>query len=107
MNSVILLGNLTRDPELRFTPMGTPVTEFGIAVNRKYKQGEEVKQEVCFIDVVTFGKQAEAISQYIQKGSKVLVDGRLQQQTWEKDGKKHSKHEVVANHVEFLDKKEA
>lgn len=105
MNSIILIGHLTRDPELRFTPSGAAVTSFGLAVNRRFKQGEELKQEVCFVDVLTFGKQAETLSQYLSKGSKVAVEGRLQQQTWEKDGKKHSKHEVVANQVEFLDKK--
>jgi len=99
-NKVILIGNLTKDPEIRYTPSGTPVTSFRLAVNHRYKQGEELKEEVCFIDVVVFGKQAEACGQYLGKGSSVIVDGRLQERRWEtEDGQKRSKHEVVAQTV--------
>jgi single-strand DNA-binding protein len=106
-NKVILMGNLTRDPELRYTPQGTSVCNFGIAVNRKYKQAEEVKEEVTFINIVVFGKQADTCGQYLNKGSAVLVEGRLQERRWEtEEGQKRSKHEVVAQNVRFLSRKQ-
>ena len=106
-NKVILIGNLTRDPELRYTPQGTSVCNFGLAVNRKYKQGEEMKEEVTFISVVVFGKQADTCGQYLNKGSSVLVEGRLQERRWEtEDGQKRSRHEVVAQSVRFLSRKQ-
>jgi len=105
-NKVILMGNLTRDPEIRYTPQGTSVCNFSLAVNRKYKQGEEIKKEVTYIDIVTFGKQAETCGQYLNKGSGVLVEGRLQERRWEtEEGQKRSKYEVVAQTVRFLSKK--
>jgi single-strand DNA-binding protein len=105
-NKVILIGNLTKDPEVRYTPSGTPVANFSLAVNRKYKQGEELKEEVCYIDIVVFGKQAENCGQYLNKGQSVVVDGRLQQRRWETDdGQKRSKHEVVAQEVRFMPKR--
>ena len=105
-NKVILLGNLTRDPEVRYTPNGIAVASFAIAVNRKYKQGEETKEEVSYIDIVVFGKQAESCGQYISKGDSVLIDGRLQQRRWEtEDGQKRSKVEVVAQSVNFMPKR--
>ena len=106
-NKVILMGHLTRDIELRYTPNGSPLASGGIAVNRRYKQGDELKEEVCFVDFVLFGKQAESVGQYLAKGSAVLIDGRLKLESWEKDGEKRSKHVVVAESVTFLDKKEA
>jgi single-strand DNA-binding protein len=101
------LGNLTRDPEVRYTPNGSAVASFAIAVNRKYKQGEETKEEVSYIDIVVFGKQAEACGQYLGKGDAVLIDGRLQQRRWDdKDsGQKRSKVEVVAQSVNFMPKR--
>ncbi|GBD96634.1 MAG TPA: single-stranded DNA-binding protein [Nitrospirae bacterium] len=106
-NKIILIGNLTRDPEMRYTPQGTSVCNFGIAVNRKYKQGEEAKEEVTFINVVVFGKHADVCGQYLNKGRSVLVEGRLQERRWEtEDGQKRSKHEVVAQSVLFLSKKQ-
>ena len=106
-NKVILMGNLTKDPEVRFTPGGTPVATLALAVNRRYKQGEELKDEVCYVDVVVFGKQAETCGQYLSKGHGVIVDGRLQQRRWETDdGQKRSKHEVVAQTVNFLPKRD-
>lgn len=106
-NKVILIGNLTRDPEMRYTPQGTSVCNFGIAVNRKFKQGEEMKEEVTFINIVVFGKQADTCGQYLNKGSSVLIEGRLQERRWETDdGQKRSKHEVVAQSVRFLSKKQ-
>lgn len=106
-NKIILIGNLTRDPELRYTPQGTSVCNFGIAVNRRYKQGDETKEEVTFINVVVFGKQADTCGQYLNKGSAVLIEGRLQERRWEtEDGQKRSRHEVVAQSVRFLSKKQ-
>jgi len=102
-NKVILMGNLTRDPELRYTPNGTAVATLGLAVNRKYKVNEEWREETDFFDIVVFGKQAENCSEYLKKGRPVLVDGRLQQRRWETDeGQKRSKVEVVASIVQFL-----
>jgi single-strand DNA-binding protein len=108
-NKVILIGNLTKDPELRYTPQGTPVTSFRLAVNYRYKQsasgGDDMKQETLFIDNVIFGKQAESCSKYLNKGSSVLVEGRLQERRWESDGQQKSKFEVIAQSVKFLSKK--
>lgn len=102
-NKIILMGNLTRDPELRYTANGTAVANFGLATNRRYKQGGELKEEVCFVDIVVFGKQAENCGEYLSKGKSVLVDGRLQYRRWEnEDGQRRSKHEVVANSVQFM-----
>lgn len=103
-NRVILLGNLTRGIELRYTPSGTPVGSFGLAVNRRFKQGDELKEEVCFVDIVVFGKQAENAAKYLSKGSKATIEGRLQQRRWETEaGEKRSKHEVVAENIVYLD----
>lgn len=105
-NKVILLGNLTRDPEVRYLPSGTAVVSFAIAVNRRFKQGDETKDEVSYIDIVAFGKTAENCGQYLNKGDGVLVDGRLQQRRWEtEDGQKRSKVEVVAQTVNFMPKR--
>jgi single-strand DNA-binding protein len=105
-NKVVLMGNLTKDPEVRYTPNGIAVASFSLAVNRRYKQGNELKEEVCFIDVVVFGKQAESSGQYLSKGAGVIVDGRLSQRRWEgEDGQKRNKHEVVAQSIQFLPKR--
>jgi len=107
-NKIILIGNLTKDPELRYTPQGTPVTSFRIAVNYRYRQsagGDDTKQETLFIDNVVFGKQAESCSKYLNKGSSVLVEGRLQERRWESDGQQKSKFEVIAQSVRFLSKR--
>lgn len=101
-NKVILIGNLTKDPELRYTPQGTPVASFRLAVNQKFKSGEEMKQDTLFIDIVVWGKQGETCSQYLNKGSSALVEGRLQERRWESEGQQRSKFEVVANSVRFL-----
>ena len=107
-NKVILIGNLTRDPEVRYTPQGTSVCNFGLAVNRKYKHGDEMKEEVTFINIVVFGKQADTCGQYLNKGSSVLIEGRLQERRWEQeDGQKRSKHEVVAQSVRFMSKRQS
>ncbi|MBM4135208.1 MAG: single-stranded DNA-binding protein [Nitrospira sp.] len=104
-NKIILIGNLTKDPELRYTPQGTPVASFRLAVNYKYKQSDEIKQEAMFIDIVVFGKQAESCSKYLNKGSPALVEGRLQERKWESNGQMRSKFEVIAQSVRFLSRK--
>ena len=103
-NKIILLGNLTRDPDLRYTPTGSAVCEFSIAVSHKYRDQETLKEEVCYIDIVVFGKVGERIKAHLHKGSRVLIDGRLTQRRWETpQGKLRSKYEVVATTVQFLD----
>lgn len=109
LNRVILIGNLTRDPELRVTPSGTPVANFGLAINRKWtnKQGEKV-EGVDYINIVVWGRLAELCGDYITKGSPVAIDGRLQSRAWEaEDGSKRSVIEVVAENVQFLSKRQA
>lgn len=108
-NKVILLGNLTRDPEVRYLPSGTAVATFAIAVNRRFKQGNETKDEVSYIDIVVFGKAAENCKQYVHKGDAILIDGRLQQRRWDdkESGQKRSKIEVVANTVNFMPKRQS
>lgn len=103
-NKVILIGNLTRDPDLRYTPGGTAVCSFPLAVNHRYRVNDEFKEDVCYIDIVVFGRAGERSKEYLRKGSQVLVDGRLAQRRWETpEGKTRSKHEVVAGSVQFLD----
>lgn len=104
-NKVILIGNLTKDPELRYTPQGTPVATFRLAVNSKFKQAGELREEALFIDTVVFGKQAETCSQYLNKGKSVLVEGRLQERRFEHEGQQKSKFEIVAQTVRFLSQK--
>jgi single-strand DNA-binding protein len=104
-NKIILIGNLTKDPELRYTPQGTPVATLRLAVNYRYKQSDEAKQETMFIDNVVFGKQAESCSKYLNKGSSVLVEGRLQERRWESNGQQRSKFEVIAQSVRFLSRR--
>jgi len=103
-NRVIVAGNLVRDPETRFLPSGTAVTSFSLAVNRRYKSKttNEVKEEVSFFDVVVFGKTGENCAEYLSKGRPVLVEGRLRQRSWETDGQKRSKVEILADNVQFL-----
>jgi single-strand DNA-binding protein len=104
INQVTLLGNLTRDPELRQTPTGQEVVSFSLALNRSYKQDDEWKEAVDYIDCVAWANLATQISQSLSKGSRALVTGRLQNRTWESDGQKRSKTEVLATDVTFLDK---
>src|SRR3990167_5681308 len=102
-NQVILMGNLTRDPELRTTPNGTSVCSFSLALNRSYKNSDGDWQEATdFIDIVAWGALGERVSQYLSKGRAALVNGRLQSRSWEQDGQKRSKVEVVAQDVTFL-----
>ena len=104
LNRVLLIGNLTRDPELRYLPSGQAVTTFTVAVNRAYTAGTgERKEETSFIRVVVWARRAEVCNEFLRKGSPVFVEGRLQSRTWEaQDGTKRSSIEVVANDVQFL-----
>jgi single-strand DNA-binding protein len=104
-NQIILLGNLTRDPEMRYLPNNTPVVQFGMACNRKFRdaQGQD-REEVMFIDCSAFGKQAEIINQYCHKGELLFVQGRLKLDTWEdkQGGGKRSKHQVVVENFQLM-----
>lgn len=104
LNQVTLMGNLTRDPELRQTPNGQNVCSFSLALNRSYKDASGEWQEATdYIDIVAWGPLAERVSQYLTKGRRCLVQGRLQSRSWEQEGQKRSKVEVLANDVTFLD----
>ena len=106
-NRIVIVGRLTHDPELRKIPSGLAVVDLGMAINEPYKDksGEQLER-VCFIDAVAWGRQAQACSQYLKKGSMILVEGRLQQDRWESDGKQLSKHKINAERIQFLDKKD-
>lgn len=102
-NKVILLGNLTRDPQFKTLASGTAVCEFGMAVNRKYTADGEKREDVTFVDITAFGKQAETINQYCTKGKQLLVEGRLKFDTWEdKQGGKRSKLSVIVEGFQFV-----
>ncbi len=104
-NKVILVGNLTRDPELRYTPKGMAIAKIGIAVNRTWRtESGEQKEEVTFVDVDAFGKQAETLGQYMRKGSPILIEGRLRLDQWDdkQTGQKRSKLGVVVEGFQFL-----
>lgn len=103
LNKVILLGNVTRNPEVRYIPgSGTPVAKFGLAVNRRYKSGNDYKDETLFIDISAFARLAEITGEYITKGMPLLVEGRLTFRSWEQDGVKRSKHEIVAENIQMI-----
>ena len=104
LNKVLLIGNLTKPPELRYTPSGTAVADMRMAVNRNYTtQTGEKREEACFLNVVVWGKQAESCGEYLDKGSQIFVEGRLQTRDWEgKDGQKRTVTEVVAERVQFM-----
>lgn len=104
-NKVILLGNLTRDPELRTTPKGTSVCQFGMAVNRVFRSGEggETQEETTFVDLEAWGRQAEVISKYVTKGNQLFIEGRLKFDSWEsKEGEKRSKLKVVVENMQLM-----
>jgi single-strand DNA-binding protein len=109
LNKVMLMGRLTRDPEVRFTPQGTPVTELGIAVNRVwFDQNRNKQEETTFVDVTAWDKQAQTIGKYLHKGSPIYVEGRLHLSTWEtKEGEKRSKLRVRLENFQFLDSQSA
>jgi len=103
-NKVMLMGNLTRDPELKHTQSGAAVVNVGIAMNRKYKtQSGDQKEEVCFVDLTAWGRTAEVMAQYLHKGSPLFVDGRLQLDSWEtNEGQKRSKLKVIVENMQFI-----
>src|SRR3970040_716889 len=109
VNKIIIIGNVGKDPEMRYTPNGNPVTSFSIAANRRWTTPEgETREETEWFNVVTWNKLAEVANQYVTKGKKVYVEGRLQTRSWEgQDGQKRHKTEVVANTVLFLDRSTA
>jgi single-strand DNA-binding protein len=104
LNKVFLMGNMTRDPELRYTPSGQPVCEFGLAVNREYtKSNGERVEDTCFVDVTMWGRRGEVISEYLSKGDPIFVEGRLNYDSWEgQDGRRRSKLKVTAVNFEFI-----
>lgn len=103
VNKVFLMGNLTRDPELRYTPSGTPVCEFGLAVNRQYttRDGEQ-REDPCFVDITVWGRRGEVVSEYFSKGKPIFVEGRLNFDQWETPDGRRSKLTVVAENFEFV-----
>jgi single-strand DNA-binding protein len=109
LNKVMLMGNLTRDPEIKYTPKGTAIANFGIAVNRTYTpEGGEKREEVTFIDLEAFGRTAEIIGEYFKKGRPIFIEGRLKLDQWDDKttGKKMSKLRVVVDSFEFLGSRE-
>ncbi|MEZ5987977.1 MAG: single-stranded DNA-binding protein [Planctomycetota bacterium] len=102
-NKVLLMGNLTRDPEVRTTQGGTQVAKFGMAVNRKFTANGQTQEQTCFVDCTAFGRQAEVLAQYMRKGRGLFIEGRLEYQTWtDQQGGKRSKHEVIVENFQFL-----
>ena len=108
-NKVILMGNLTRDPQLRYLPNNTAVCDFGLAVNRRYRDRDgNQKEEVCFVDLTAWARQAETINQYVTKGRPILVEGRLKLDSWTgQDGQKRSKLTVVVENFQFVGSRES
>lgn len=105
LNKVFLAGNLTRDPELRYTPGGTAVAQFSVAINRRYRDGSgQMQEEATFVDIETWGRQAESSSEYLSKGSPVLIEGRLKLDQWQSKatGERRSKLRVVGERVQFI-----
>ncbi len=105
LNKVLLMGNLTRDPELRVTPKGTPICQFGLAINRSYKmESGETREEVTFVDIEAWGKQGETIAKYLTKGRPLYVEGRLKLDSWEDKNtkEKRSRMKIVLENFQFL-----
>lgn len=109
LNKVFLIGNLTKDPELKYVPSGSAVGNLRVAVNRRYKTANgELKDDVCYVTVTVWGKQAESCNEFLAKGSPIFVEGRLQSRSFEtKDGQKKNVLEVIAERVQFLGKKKS
>ena len=102
-NKVMLMGRVPRDPDLRYTPQGVPVSDLGLAVNREYTSGNERRKETVFIDVTLWRRQAEVCCQYMKKGSPIFIEGRLSMDTWDgQDGQKRTKYRVVAENFQFI-----
>lgn len=107
INRVSISGNLTRDAEVRTTSSGMAVAKFGVAVNERVKRGDQWEDSPNFFDCTMFGRRAESIGQYLLKGTKVAIDGKLRWSQWEKDGEKRSKVEIIAEEIEFMSSKGA
>jgi single-strand DNA-binding protein len=101
-NSVVLVGNVTRDPEVKFLQSGTAVCDLGLAINERVKRGDDYVDEPVFVDCTCFGRTAEVAGEYLSKGAPVLIAGRLKYEQWEKDGQKRSKLKVVAEKLQML-----
>lgn len=102
-NSVTMIGHVTRDPQLSYTPTGTAVAEFGLAVNRTWGSGSEKREETCFVDCTCYGKGAEVLNSYVHVGDPLFIEGRLRFQTWQsQDGSKRSKHNIVVESFQLL-----
>jgi single-strand DNA-binding protein len=105
-NNVVVVGNLTRDPDTKTTAGGMAITELSLAINDRVKKGDDYVEEVSYFDVTVFGRTAEVSAEYLNKGSKVLIHGRLKQDRWEnEDGEKRQKVKIIANNVQFMDPK--
>jgi len=105
LNRVFLIGNLTRDPEIRYIPSGKAVADLNMAINRKYRTASgEVKEETCYVGVVVWERQAETAGEYLKKGSAIMVEGSLRYEQWEKNGEKKSRLRVNADRIQFLDR---
>lgn len=105
-SKVILMGNVTRDPEIRALPSGTSLAGFGVGINRRYKGSDgNPKDETCFVDITFFGKSAEICEKYVHKGDSIIVEGRLKQESWEKDGQKRSKLVVIGEKLHLMPKR--
>lgn len=105
LNRVFLIGNLTRDPEVKYLPAGKAVADLNMAINRRYRtQAGEDKEETCFVGVVVWGRQAETCGEYLKKGSSIMVEGSLRYEQWETNGEKRSRLRVNADRVQFLDR---
>jgi single-strand DNA-binding protein len=104
LNKIFLIGRLTKDPDLKYLPNGTPKAELRLATSRQYVTNNEKREDTCYVDVIAWSRQAEIVNQYLRKGSQIFVEGRLDYQEWEgQDGSRRSKHQVVADRVQFLD----
>ena len=105
LNKVMMIGRLTKDPDLRSLPNGTPKCEMRLATSREWKSKSGEKQkDVCYVDITAWSRQAEICKQYLSRGSQIFVEGRLDYQEWEKDGQRRSKHVIIADRVQFLDR---
>ena len=105
LNRVFLAGNLTRDPEIRYTQAGKAIADLNLAINRRYKTASgELKEDTCFVNIVAWERQAELAGEYLRKGSSVLVEGSLRLDQWETNGEKRSRLRVVADRIQFLDR---
>lgn len=107
LNKAIIIGNITKDPELKALPSGMKVCSFGVATNRTWKDNNGQKQESAeFHNIIVFGKQAENTAQYMKKGNQIMIEGRIQTRSWEKDGEKKYRTEIVAENIQFGSKRE-